>query len=76
MLTSIKGVYRNGQIELIVTPVDVPDETQVIIIFLSSPVLDLSAYGIVESQAAEIRVRLSTFAEDWDSPSMDVYNHH
>jgi len=36
--------------------------------------LDLQQRGIDEMQAADLRVRLSQFAEDWDSPEMDIYN--
>ena len=30
--------------------------------------------GIDKKQAAELRARLTTFAEDWDSPEMDIYD--
>jgi len=32
--------------------------------------------GIDQTQAAELRARLAAFAEEWDSPEMDVYNHY
>ena len=34
----------------------------------------LQSRGIDEVQAADLRVRLSQFAEDWNSPEMDVYD--
>ena len=34
MLTTIQGVYRNGKIELAEEPLEVADETQVIVTFL------------------------------------------
>ena len=34
----------------------------------------LCDYGIDEAQAADLRVRLSTFAEDWNRPEMDAYD--
>ncbi len=34
----------------------------------------MRARGIDEAHAAELRARLATFVEDWDSPEMDVYN--
>ena len=46
-----------------------------IVTFLPSPVVvDLAERGIDPDQAADLRRRLSTFAEDWDDPSMDVYD--
>jgi hypothetical protein len=48
----------------------------VIVTFLASDSLDLRARGIDSVQAADLRARLSTFAEDWDSPEMDVYNNY
>jgi len=74
MLMSIKGVYRNGKIDLIEPPDDVSDGTQVIVTFLEFPAIDLRSRGINEAQAADLRARLATFAEDWSSPDMDLYN--
>ena len=34
----------------------------------------LQVRGIDEAQAAELRARLSAFAEEWDSPEMDLYD--
>ena len=34
MITSIEGKYRNGRVELMETPENVPDETQVIVVFV------------------------------------------
>jgi len=36
--------------------------------------VDLKARGIGETQAAELRARLKTFAEDWNRPEADIYN--
>ncbi len=36
--------------------------------------IDLWAYGIDETQAADLRARLATFVEDWERPEMDVYD--
>ena len=74
MLNSIEGVYRNGKIELKETPSDVRDDTPVIVTFLRSGRIDLRERGIDKEAAADLRDRLSTFAEDWDSQEMDIYN--
>jgi hypothetical protein len=34
----------------------------------------LTARGIDERQAADLRQRLKPFGEDWDRPEMDVYD--
>lgn len=36
--------------------------------------VDLRTRGIGEAQAADLRSRLSTFAEDWNRPEMDIYD--
>ncbi|MCY3721753.1 MAG: hypothetical protein OXG97_05995 [Candidatus Poribacteria bacterium] len=38
--------------------------------------IDLRERGIDETQAAEMRARLASFAEDWESPEMDVYENY
>lgn len=74
MLTSVEGVYRNGKIELTELPDNVREETRVIVTFVESRGVDLRSYGIDEGRAAELRASLAVFAEDWDSPEMDIYD--
>ena len=38
--------------------------------------IDLRECGINEAQAAELRARLACFAEDWESPEMDIYDNY
>jgi hypothetical protein len=76
MLVSVEGVYRDGKIELTDAPDDVPDETRVIVTFFPTGQIDLRERGIDEAQAAEMRARLASFAEDWDSPEMDIYDNY
>ena len=64
MLTSITGVYRQGQIILTEQPADLPDETEVIVTFLTGRSIDLAARGIDVSQAADLRARLHSFAAE------------
>jgi hypothetical protein len=71
MLTRIEGVYRDGKIDLEALPENMPNDTRVIVTFLSP---DLQARGIDEVHAAELRARLHTFALDWDSPEMAIYD--
>jgi hypothetical protein len=39
-----------------------------------SKAVDLRDRGIDESEAADLRRRLSAFAEDWDRPEMTAYD--
>ena len=73
MLKSVRGVCRDGRIELL-APVPPGAEGDVIITFLKSEIVDLSERGIKEPQAADLRHRLASFAEDWQLPEMDVYD--
>ena len=43
---------------------------------LASPdsAIDLRARGIGEEQAADLRARLRTFAEDWERPEAAIYD--
>jgi hypothetical protein len=74
MLKSVEGIYRNGRIELTEAPPDVGDDTRVIVTFLSADTADLRANGIDPQEAVDLRGALSTFAADWDSAEMAVYD--
>lgn len=74
MLTCIEGVYREGAVQLMEAPRHVRDNTRVIVTFLRSGPVDLRERGIGEEHAADLRARLSRFAEDWDSPEMEGYD--
>jgi hypothetical protein len=51
-----------------------PEESPVIVTFVESGKIDLRAHGITGAEAAELRNALAAFAEDWDSPEMDIYD--
>jgi hypothetical protein len=74
MLRSVEGVFRDNRIELTESPGEVPDETRVIVTFLEASHVDLRERGINEAQAADLRAQLGTFAEEWNSPEMDLYD--
>ncbi|PZV14650.1 MAG: hypothetical protein DCF21_12550 [Leptolyngbya sp.] len=85
MLQAVEGVYRNGKVELLEVPA-ASEGMRVIVTFLESPEglavsanqpdmsVDLASRGMGPEQAANLRSRLKTFAEDWDQPEMDVYD--
>lgn len=76
MLKTVEGVFRDGKIELIEIPTDVGQDVPVIVTFLTDPYVDLQARSINRKQALELRERLSGFAEDWDSPEMELYDRY
>jgi hypothetical protein len=76
MLISVEGVYRNGKVELRELPANVNTEMRVIVTFIGPKFIDLRERGIDEAQAADLRARLATFAEDWNSPEMDIYDNY
>lgn len=76
MIQNMEGVYRNGKIELIQPQSNIKEETQVIVTFLEPHDIDLQRRGIDKKQAAELRARLATFASDWDSPEMEIYDNY
>ena len=76
MLKSVEGVYRNGKIELTELPGEVRDDTRVIVTFLETSDIDLQERGIDEAQAAALRAQLGSFAEEWDSPNMALYDNY
>ncbi len=76
MLRSVQGIYRNGKVELVDLPEGVQDESEVIVTFLDSNAVNLREHGIDLRQAAELRSRLSTFAEDWARPEMTLYDRY
>lgn len=76
MYKSVQGIYRHGQVEFAENPRDIRDETPVIVTFLDSSQIDLSAHGITSTQAEELRGKLNVFAEEWDSPEMKAYDNY
>jgi hypothetical protein len=76
MLTSIEGVYRNGHVELTEHFSDVREGARVIVTFIESSTIDLAAQGIDPKQAELLRTNLATFAEDWNSPEMSIYDNY
>ena len=45
-----------------------------LVTFLESNDIDLPFPGIGEPQAADLRARLKTFAQDWERTEADVYD--
>jgi hypothetical protein len=74
MLKTIEGIYYDGKIELSDVPSDIHGQARVIVTFLEPDYVDSPGGAIDEMHAAELRARLATFAEDWDSPEMEIYD--
>ena len=60
--------------ELMEVPQDMRNETQVLVTFIEPQLVNIQSRGIDEVRAAELRARLATFSEDWDTPEMAVYD--
>jgi hypothetical protein len=74
MVTSVEGIYRDGKVELL-EPTCFAEGSRVIVTLASDKrTIDLQARGIREEQAADLRWRLRTITDDWNDPSMDVYD--
>lgn len=76
MLTTIEGMFRGGKIELLELPCNIHEDTPVIVTFLPTNSIDLQRHDIDKAQAADLRERLTTFAEDWESPEMSIYDNY
>ncbi|MGH2583341.1 MAG: hypothetical protein ACRDJE_00330 [Dehalococcoidia bacterium] len=74
MLRTVEGVFRNGRIELRETPGSAADGTPVLVTFLLPGSVDLDEHGIGPDAATELRARLAAFADEWESPEMDIYD--
>lgn len=70
---TVEGVYRDGKVELLETPLNV-DEARVLVTFLPEGAVNLPEHGIDEAQAASLRARLGAFVEDWELPEMGAYD--
>lgn len=76
MLKTVEGIYRAGRVELAEEPTQVAEEARVLVTFLEDHGVPLTARGIDERWAADLRGRLARFAEDWESPEMAAYDHY
>ena len=74
MVKSVEGIYRNGKVE-VVEPLAEAEGSRVIVTWVdpAAPV-DLRERGIDEFQAADLRRRLTPFAEDWNRLEMAAYD--
>jgi predicted translin family RNA/ssDNA-binding protein len=76
VLTTVEGIYRDGRIELKNLPSDVAEESKVIVTFVDSDDVDLANREIDKSQAEALRNSLATFADDWNSSEMSIYDNY
>ncbi len=76
MLKSIEGIYRHGRVELSEMPLKMYEPTYVIVTFFESKTINLQTRNIDKRYAADLRYRLSTFAEDWEKPEMNIYDNY
>lgn len=74
MVKSVERIYRNGKVE-VVEPLAAAEGSRVIVTWAhpAEPV-DLRERGVDESQADDLRRRMTPFAEEWDRPEMAAYD--
>lgn len=72
-LTS-KSIYRKGNVELLKTPTGVNAARLTIALSPKNGLIELQSRGINREQAANLRARLESFAQDWNRPEMDGYD--
>jgi hypothetical protein len=51
-------------------------ELRLLLPLLIPIIIDLESKGINREQAQTLRASLATFADDWDSPEMSVYDNY
>lgn len=75
MLTSVRGRYLNGQIELYETVSDI-EQAEVIVTFIGTSLQpgSLQEYGFSHGEAMILRQQLATFEDDWNAPGMEAYD--
>ena len=73
MLTSVRGIYRQGKDELY-EEITGLDNVEVIVTFITPTDVNLRARGIGREEAAQLREQLITFEEDWNAPGMEAYD--
>jgi len=71
-MITVEGVYKDGKVELL-EAVSIEQQSRVLVTFFENSDIPLSALGIDEDEAAELRHKMDTF-EDWNEPAMDMYN--
>ena len=74
MVKSVERVYRNGKVELREPIAEAEGSRAIVTWFQLASSVDLRERGINETQAADLRRRLATFAVDWDRPEMNAYD--
>jgi hypothetical protein len=76
MLTTVQGTYHNGRVELTEQLSGVPEGTQAIITFVRPNDIDLPSQGISKEQSQVLKDNLASFADDWNSPEMSIYDNY
>lgn len=75
-MTTVEGIYYNGRVELAQLPPNIADGARVIVTFIDAEKMDSTGCDVDLTQLEFLRVSLATFAEDWNSPVMSVYDNY
>jgi len=75
MTTVIEAVFENGVFKpLVEADFKENHRYKMIVEEPTTETVDLAASGIDQQHVAELRAKLQTFAEDWESGEMNVYD--
>jgi hypothetical protein len=74
MLISVRGIYRDGKIELTEKIPDVQSADVIVTFLPNGHDVNLADRGFSAEQVIELREALATFQEDWNAPGMEVYD--
>jgi len=73
MLKSVEGIYRDGKVQFLEAPPEVP-EARVIVTFLPSSPGRRQPPDFTPEELAELRGKLAAWEEDWNAPGMEAYD--
>lgn len=78
MLQSVEGIYRDGKVELLEMPSHLSENERVIVTFLKTETVSVETeeQKLNRKEMSDLRSRLETFAEDWESPEMAIYDQY
>ena len=73
MIQTVEGVFRNGKVELLETPPNIP-ESRVIVTFLPPVTGPGGGPSYTPDEIADLRGKLAAWDQDWNAPGMEAYD--
>lgn len=73
MILTVEGVFRNGKVELLHAPENIP-EARVLVTFLPDFTGTEDARTFTPEEVADLRGKLAAWEADWNAPGMEAYD--